>query len=137
MEYKNVEDCVSEVERRSNTIDTVFTATVLLYNQAAKFIMLFNVIIALFFTIFCIFTDYLNRECIIFCAAMYFISIVWQIIISSHSRRVMYDTLIQVKSDMGYTCFKNLESYETMEDWEREKIFNTSIIQAAGLIYKE
>lgn len=137
MEYENIEECTSEVERRANTIDAVFTSMVLLYNQAARFLILFNVIIALFFTIFCIFTDYLSRECIIFCAAMYFISIVWQIIMSSHSRRTMYNTLIQVKSDMGYACFKNLESYETMEDWEREKIFNTSIIQAAGLIYKE
>lgn len=137
MEYENIEECTSEVERRANTIDAVFTSMVLLYNQAARFLILFNVIIALFFTIFCIFTDYLSRECIIFCAAMYFISIVWQIIMSSHNRRTMYNTLIQVKSDMGYACFKNLESYETMEDWEREKIFNTSIIQAAGLIYKE
>lgn len=137
MEYENIEECTSEVERRANTIDAVFISMVLLYNQAARFLILFNVIIALFFTIFCIFTDYLSRECIIFCAAMYFISIVWQIIMSSHNRKTMYNTLIQVKSDMGYACFKNLESYETMEDWEREKIFNTSIIQAAGLIYKE
>lgn len=137
MKYKTLEECTSEIERRSNGIDSAFTAIVLLYNQASKFVILFNVIVALFFTIFCIFTDYLSRECIIFCAAMYCISIIWEIIMSSHSRKEMYNTLIQVKSDMGYMCFKNLDNYDDMEEWEREKTFNTSIIKAAGLVYKE
>lgn len=136
MEYDSIEECVAEVERRGNTIDSVFLSVILLYNQAAKFILLMNIVIALFFAVICIFTNYLNRECIIFCIAVYFVSIVWQIIISGDNRKIMYNTLIQVKSDMGYTCLKKVKGYDSMAEWEREKVFNTSIIQAAGLEYK-
>ena len=139
IKYETITELRTEIQKRSVHADITYMSVVWVYNAAATFIKAMNLFVIMLLTIFMIFSDSFkySKQFIIMGYAIILALSIFEIGIGRFIKNKILDDFKSIKYDMAWQCFTEYEGYDEMSNERRLKLFENSIVSAAGLVKSE
>lgn len=128
--YNNIEDCTEEVENRCFIIDAKYVTIFSVYNAITKIIYFLNFCILITLIVLSLIFNLFNFGTAII---IYISSMLFECILSSCFRSFIMKDYTNFKLIIAQEIFNQYLKDKNLDNWEKDKIFNTYMLKAAGL----